>query len=59
MTEANRILQWTSENAEQLKELGLYRMILSAAFQYFLENRPLKVPQEFVFQQDLRVNCFF
>ncbi len=59
MTEANCILQWTSENAEQLKEFGLYRIILSIAFQYFLENRPLKVPQEFVFQQDLRVNGFF
>ncbi len=59
MTEANRILQWISENAEQLKEFGLYRMILSIDFQYSLENRPLKVPQEFVFQQDLRGNCFF
>ncbi len=50
MTQVNRILQWISENAEQLKEFGLYRMILSIAFQYFLENRPLKVPQEFVLQ---------
>ncbi len=50
MTEANRILQWIRKNAEQLKEFGLYRMILSIAFQCFLENRPLKVPQEFVFQ---------
>lgn len=45
MTKVSSILQWISENAEQLKEFVLYRMILNIAFQYFLENRPLEVPE--------------
>ena len=44
MEKINHLLKWIRKNAEQLKVFGIYRMILSIAFKYFIGERPLKVP---------------
>ena len=43
-------MHWIKSNAEQLKEFGVYRMILSIAFNIFLKERPLKIPIALVYQ---------
>ena len=45
----NSFMQWIKHNAEQLKLFGIYRMILSIAFNVFLNERPLKVPKSLVY----------
>jgi hypothetical protein len=44
MLKINELLNWIRRNAEQLQKFGIYRMILSIAFKYFLGERPLQVP---------------
>ena len=50
MQKINSLLIWIRRNAEQLAIFGIYRMVLSIAFKYFIGERPLKVPIGLEFQ---------
>lgn len=43
-TAINNLFRWIRDHAEQLKNYGVYRLILSIAFNCFLGERPLKIP---------------